>query len=330
MWYPLAYIYVPASAATLTTGDEVLCRPILHETDTSFQAHGGGIDTARTAAASVYIGPSRGRFEGAHSRWNIDGGSRPTLEALSFLGGSLPGSDGWVYLYACPPPYPSGYDSSLAMREFTPGSAAHAYFRTAVDGFTGAIMVADTESPELNESLGGAPASVTGDLTDESGFGTVAVDRENLTYLGAAYLDVSEVELGPQRTEGGSVRMQVGSGFTPTWPPQVVLSAGLNTQTAQSYGLGTPDTCARQLELEGISEAPGLTTVYELQVSDEYHGDTAFRLETSNSGTGFACARFEVTLDESFQWQMGFDQVSGASSVYARITSFTDSVLANR
>lgn len=329
---PLAYVYVPANAVTLTLGDEVGCRPLAAGLGSGFEVQGGGVGTDTTAAANANLRAASGRFEGAQARWSIAGGSTSVLSTTTLLGAALPGADSWVYFYAAPPPYPAGYDSTLAAREFEPGTNAATRFSISPDGVRGCIVVADTVAPDDVATRQGAPASVSGALSSSVlGFGAAAVTADDLVYLGAAYLDVSASELGPQVSQGEDTFMVTGSGFAlaSNWPPnEQVTSGSLTTYDASTYGTsGLPDTADRLLHFEAHVEGSG-SAVTRLTVADELHGDTTYRFEVTASV--FDSESGLLLADDSRQWRMSRANVSGSDDPRMRIAGFRDAVLANR
>lgn len=196
---PLAYVYVPASAATLTVGDVVLCRPLLKapgtpdlQTGNLLTVQGGGVE-AVGATDNVVLKDARGRFKGHAFDWEINSAVHTQLNVADQGSDSSffpPAGITNVYFYACPPPYPSGYDASLAPREFILGSNAASRFSGAVsDGQANCIVVASTDAPNAY-SLQGEPDSAGSFTITERAFGGAAtIDKLDVVYLGHVLYD---------------------------------------------------------------------------------------------------------------------------------------------
>lgn len=123
-WIPLAYVKVPAGETDLGTNapnNVVRCRPILRPFGPVFFS-GGGVD-GDGSTAGVVARQFRGRLPGSAVTMlsqNSSGSFNPSLStnAMFDSGTTFPpaGLD-LMYVYACEPPYPSGYDANLAPRE---------------------------------------------------------------------------------------------------------------------------------------------------------------------------------------------------------------------
>lgn len=200
---PLAYIRVPAAAANLVTTDFVRCRPLVGSEDVRGEVQGGGISVA-AAGLAVSVHEARGKFPGRAHSWRIPGGLAITLAATIIVGAALPGADDIVHFYAVPAPYPTGYDSHLAGREFVPGSTVLALFPCAAAGIEGAVVIASTSDPDA-ATLQGAPAA-GGSITCGS-FGTIAIDDDSAAYLGSTFFRFATTDLIYQAYVGSGVVM---------------------------------------------------------------------------------------------------------------------------
>lgn len=195
---PLAYVYVPASATQLTDGDIVLCRPLLRapgSTDLApgnlLKVKGGGLDAAGGTDA-VILKDARGRFRGHSFDWEVNSATHTDLDVTE------EGSDGAffppvsgtnIYFYACPVPYPAGYDATLVSREFVLGSNAASRFSGAVsDGQVNCLVVASQDAPNVF-SLQGEPGSGTFTISEPAFGGAQAVAEDGVVYLGHVFYD---------------------------------------------------------------------------------------------------------------------------------------------
>lgn len=200
---PIAYIRVPAAAANLNVNDYVRCRPLLGSEDDRVQVQGGGISVA-AAGLAVSVHEAQGRFPGRSHSWRIPGAAAITLAANIMVNTALPVADDIIHFYAIPAPYPTGYDSDLAGREFVPGSNVISLFPCAAAGIEGAVVIASTSDP-TSTTLQGAPAA-GGPITCGS-FGTIAIDSAAATYLGSTFFRFATTDLIYQAYLGAGVVM---------------------------------------------------------------------------------------------------------------------------
>ncbi|HWB76441.1 MAG TPA: hypothetical protein VG755_15850, partial [Nannocystaceae bacterium] len=206
---PLAYVYIAAGAATLTVGDVVHCRPVLRPGNLdAFEAgvrdiRGGGVAVA-SAGSTVTLRECRGRFDQHTAPFAIPASTLAIGTTVGWDTAADPGADDVGYLYAIPAPYPSGYDASLAPREFRPETSAATRFSALVPaGVSGCVVIASTAEPNTatqqgaptsgNFSIGAAPWTST----------TVSVPRSRGVYLGAAMWDDSASGFVPQIEQDG-------------------------------------------------------------------------------------------------------------------------------
>lgn len=201
---PLAYVYLGAAAVTINATDIVMCRPMLRSENAETFAGvagrpvwGGGVSVA-AAGTDVVLRPAGGRFLNSRVPWAIapaDGTTTFSLTAQSYDGAAAPVADDVVYFYACPAPYPSGYDSSLAPREFRPGTNALTRFQGMVCAdLYNAVIVASTVEPQVDTPLGNPTAGNFSITCAPFSSGAVTFDRTTAVYLGAASWDVSATD----------------------------------------------------------------------------------------------------------------------------------------
>ena len=212
-WIPLAYLYIPAAAASINTTDVVHCRPLLRSggagdvggeavrTITDLDLRGGGVSAT---GGTVTVNRCTGRFPGSRHRFVVEGTVPPG--ATRWDGGSAPGADALAYFYAIKPPYPGGYDANLVDREFVPLTNARTRFPWGICG-EGAVVIASTTAPAAND-IQGAPAAGNGSLP-AGPFDNAAIvsARANWVYLGCAFWDVSAVGWADQDTIGALVQV---------------------------------------------------------------------------------------------------------------------------
>ena len=223
---PLAYVYLTAGALTINATDIVMCRPMLRSdgaepwiSDGSQDVWGGGVEIM-TAGLDVVLRNAGGRFSGSRVNWSIgaaDGTTAYTVTAQGTDGAALPVADDILYFYACPAPYPSGYDTELAPREHRPGATALTRYQGMVSAdLYNAVLVVSTVAPQVNTQVG---APTAGDFTMTCAPFTAAslIRHDDAMYLGAAFRDVA-TQFEPQEYKGGGEFRwtQVGSTNLPT------------------------------------------------------------------------------------------------------------------
>jgi len=233
-WMPLAYVRVVGGAATLSATDVIYCRPLL-DTEPgatgwagasadvfSDEVTGGNLSCAGGTLTGAVVNTMTGRFAGFHHRFRVAVASTCTLGSLVYDGGGLPGASGHVYFYAIPAPYPSGYDTSMAGREFWTPDEAVVY--SAAGGFadpdsqSGCIIIASSEFPGTSKS--GAPPAGTA-LFSHSLFGpglTTTSNRKYWMYIGSAWYDSVGGTLLLQSANGPRISHSRKTGSTYTVP----------------------------------------------------------------------------------------------------------------
>lgn len=190
---PLAYVYLPAAAGTLTAGDIVHCRPILKgggHLDTFRggvrDVQGGGVEVT-AAGTTVVLEECTGTFPLHHVPFGIAGGTTLAIPTAGWDGAATPGASAPAYLYAVPAPFPAGFDSTLAPREFRPEASAATRFPALVSaGFSGCIVIASTQAPNT-ATVSGAPSGGGNFSITAAPWGAlaIAVPHSLAVYLGA-------------------------------------------------------------------------------------------------------------------------------------------------
>jgi len=210
---PLAYVYVPASAASLAVGAEVLCRPMLTRRDDlrddeAVRVRGGGISADGTTA-TVELHEAQGHFADG-TPFEIDDGTAFTPNTIGATA-TYPaaGGDRVYHAYAVQPRYPAA-DTTLAAREFVPGSAA----LTAIGGGVAAgvrgcfVIVAETGVGTIPDAdtAAGAPAGSLTLSSNLSGLPGAFIPAEDAVYLGSFQHDQSSSRVFQQESRGAEVR----------------------------------------------------------------------------------------------------------------------------
>lgn len=219
---PLAYIYVPAGAVSLSATQVLYCRPILRPEPfanspslagaAQTRVRGGGWNIAADGFAGTCPGGMTGHFVGHGSPFQIAPGTAVTLAATSnWEGGGIPVADTHVHMYAAPAPYPAGHDANLAGRELQCSDASLLWGGYA-SGMLGCIVVGSSVAPTYdangNPTGGGNFSMVAHNL-----WGTISIPRNKMLYLGSAYFVAAIPGLAAQRVRGKWVAPSRKTGF---------------------------------------------------------------------------------------------------------------------
>lgn len=232
---PLAYVYLGAGTVAIDTTDIVMCRPMLRSENAETFAGaggrpvwGGGVSVA-VAGTDIVLRSAGGRFLNHRMNWSIapgDGTAAFAVTAPGYDGAAAPVADDVVYFYACPAPYPSGYDASLAPREHRPGTTALTRYQgLAAADVHNAVIVASVVEPQVDTPLGNPTAGNFSIICAPFSSGAVTFDRTTAVYVGAAFWDVSATDLLVQDVRG-------------TWVmPDVPTSKDIDSGGAATYSL---------------------------------------------------------------------------------------------
>lgn len=223
-WMPLAYVYVAANALVLNVDRVLHCRPILtprrgttpddlldnsspfSEADT---ISGGGFRVDANGLAGFVNTAMSGAFPNGGRPFYIPSNAPVLLSATgNYDGGGLPVADTVVYAYAARPPYPAGYDASLAPRElYIADTTTTNVAKTIPQGSRGCIIVFSSTAP-FHTALGqaGSPSD-TSSFTDGL-WGSVSIKRSDMIYIGAAFYELAILGLMIQRVSGAAVATQ--------------------------------------------------------------------------------------------------------------------------
>lgn len=304
---PLAYVYVPAAAASLTANDLVHCRPLIKAPGSLDVARaskravqGGGVQVASDGTTLALRGCT-GYLTSSHAPFGVGVvGSTTSLAmiASSFSGGSLPGADAVTYLYAVRPPYPTGYDATLAPREFRPEANAATRFPSLVTPqLSGCVVVASTTHTPTSGTEEGQP-SAGGNFSIQaapwgSGGSPALVAPEDSIYLGAAFYAQGAAVFRAQTERGGTVyptgskpaiAIDTGASFIAT--PVTVSGRGIIATDAFVFPITAFDVKAN-VRVRGLATLTAVTYEFRDELRNNTPSGNVIREETSrfNSGT---------------------------------------------
>lgn len=340
---PLAYVYLGAAAPTINATDIVMCRPMLRSENAETFAGvagrpvwGGGVSVA-AAGTDVVLRPAGGRFLNSRVTWSIapaDGTTTFSLTAQSYDGAAAPVADDVVYFYACPAPYPSGYDSSLAPREFRPGTNALTRFQGMVCAdLYNAVIVASTVEPQVDTPLGNPTAGNFSITCAPFSSGAVTFDRTTAVYIGAASWDFSATDFLVQDVKGPIVMPE-----NPTSLDVIVAGAGTySLWNSSAAAVATYDimllpvtalTVRCLIDLRDNAQNSGTTT--QVRVTDETLGVFAglFGYQFGISQDAAAGGSFDLRLVHEFHVERGTGNITinaVTSDASDRVRFYSDS-----
>lgn len=351
---PLAYVYIPALAASLSSTGTILCRPIMVPgnmalyQDTARQVEGGGIYVGATPSAAVsvcecrgYIGDSVLPFQIGRITETSALNAAHTITAADFDGAALPAADGPVYFYAIRPPYPSGYDSNLSDRECVMGVGAELVISALGKiSFKNCVVIASEAEPNL-ASRAGAPTS--GSFTVNAApwaSAPVTVSRLQSVYLGAASFNQASAVFHPQFKHGEVLSFLMDGAVTPGNMPSTPIHDGtsFSTGTINLWDDGfaarakMPVT-ARRVECR-ILVSTGTSTGHRLTFTEETGQSYTF---ATNGGSG-------TNINLTYPWTANVNsdgeiEFSSAAAVAADTdlnaasiisTGYTDCIISSR
>ena len=223
-WIPLAYVLIPAGAVAVDNTKIVYCRLILSSRGIvregwttsplnsvyATNVTGGGISFAGGDIDNgLVVNTLSGRFGQTakgqyHHNFRVSKTVSVKITAMTWDGGVLPAADTLAYFYAIPPPYPAGYDASLAGREIWTPNIANLY--GASGGFydvslqNGCIIIGSTKAPDVTHPAG--PSTGTGSFAHEffAEAGTADSFATSWVYIGSGYYVNATVEIVAQNT----------------------------------------------------------------------------------------------------------------------------------
>lgn len=352
-WMPLAYVLVVGGAVSLVATDVVHCRPILDAVEgrgysdpaVTFNAskvRGGGLAAAGgTTTATLATGVS-GRFPGAFHDFRADANAEARLSTLTVDGGALPAASCALYFYACPPPYPAGYSTTLAPREFWTPTPNIVYGSNS--GFTNAArqescIIVSSENAPSTANASGAPG-VGGTASLSHTFFSAAPSsspRANWVYIGAVTYDQGF----------GVIQAQVASGprISPIAKPGHDLFPSLPINNVD-----TPINMWSEIAGDPVSRFPTTARRAEMQIGALIGGPGYLRFAGFDSDTGavgvpgghyYVCyspivasthsyVNVDVHLSATGVFTIRSSQHSGATEAKLYLKNYVDSVLAMR
>ena len=232
-WIPLAYVLIPAAAVAVDNTKIVYCRPILSTrgidregwTTTvlgvqyarnvkggGLEFGGGNLNGTLTKSVTGRFGQTaRGSY---HHNFRVDATTPVKVTPMTWDGGGLPAADQVVYFYAIPPPYPAGYDTSLAGRELWTPAPANLYTNGFYDSTlqNGCLIIASSKAPFLTHQAGFVAGS--GSFAHEffAEVGSATSNGQEWVYLGAGSYVLATDQILLQRCDGHTVSPQVKPG----------------------------------------------------------------------------------------------------------------------
>lgn len=228
---PLAYVYVGAGVVALNVDRVVYCRPILtprrgvyrnEPTNDIFSPYfenhnisGGGWAVAADGFDGTLAAAMTGTFPNGGLPFSLPGNTNISLITGNYEGGGLPAGNTVVHAYVAPPPYPTGYSTSLGPRELYLRDVTIPNCSTTISaGARNCIVLVSSSGPSLTSPLGqrGGPNSNTNTFTDNL-WGAFTHIRSNLLYIGAAFHAIAVPGLITQRVKGATVAPARKTGF---------------------------------------------------------------------------------------------------------------------
>lgn len=347
---PLAYILVPAAAVSLPTDGLVHCRPMIrsaHEWlgggthSAALQVRGGGLDT--DAATLATVSEMRGVFPGSRIGFLFKGDiTYDTVNSRNIDAADPPTVGNLFYAYLVAAPYPTGYDASIAVREFIPGgAAAYAEFVSVNTSSNGAIIVFSARAPVDTNDPQGASAG-NGTIAEPAFGGAVTSDRTSWVYIGGAR--IVGTGFNPQRTASKAKIYLVGntpelllitdgSGLVPVWASSVGGLAAEIPATAKSVdGI---------LRIEWVIPNGASTRDFAIDVTDQTGAVSSIvsdggaigaqtPLSPNTTGKSYSFSLYPDPTNGDVNFALTLGGPSNLSEVRWISTAYEDSILARR
>lgn len=347
-WMPLAYVRVVGNALTLVATDVVYCRPLLDPQTAygysnpalvrnSSKVRGGGLTAAGGSTTASVAAEVTGRFPGSFHDFRVGVAVEAKLGSLTHDGGVLPVSSCALYFYACPAPYPAGYDTSLAPREFWTPDPNMVY--GASSGFTssarqdGCIVVSSENTPTLTNPSGAPSTGGTATL-NHSFFaaGGASSLRSKWVYLGAVSYDQGFGTFNQQAMNGREIATinKPGTDYFASLPIAVDTAMSLWSEPAGTV-VRWPIT-ARNISAQFVATI-GAAGWHEIGAIDSASsalaqvGGHAYVLANNSAAQRFVSHNADIQVNTLGQFTMKFATHSGAvtAKVYGR--HYRDAVL---
>ena len=278
---PLAYVYIPGGALAIPTGNLIYCRPVFSPRlgDSAPNRIGGGIDVPAPNGGDVLtprpvrVGFGFTAFEVAIATLSAPIDLAAAGSPIFAFGEAYPptGPNALpVYLYAMTAPYPAGYDTNLAPREFLPSNplVAETLIPSYTAGMGNGIVVASYTPPfPLDGPIPTNIALVSGAINDpfwNGGPGAGAPTQIRVAYIGAATYWFGTINglLGQHTLDGHTVRF-------PDDPPMSGFDTRINSTALLvpgNYGFEDP------MFLSGGRWSPLTANHYSAYYVTQYNG----------------------------------------------------------
>lgn len=282
-WCPICYVYVAANALALDGNRVMFCRPILtlrrgttpdnvtgllSQFGENINISGGGWAVETEGLDGTLANAMTGTFPNWGRPFYMGAGTAISINASgNYVGGGLPLVSTPVYAYVAPPPYPSGYDVSLAPRELfitdttTPNVAA-----TIPAGSRGCIVVVASGGPNTNNPLGqrGSPNAVHSFV--DNLWGNFDLLRSDMLYIGSGYYDTTLPGLVKHRVVGSHVGSdrKAGNNFNALFPivAPTNVSVLLNIAGDPSYSLPKTALYVRLTSYHNMADDSDIVMVF--------------------------------------------------------------------
>ena len=317
---PLAYVYVAAGVVALDATKVIYCRPILRPRvgwrAPLSRVRGGGFDLTANGASGTCPAGMNGYFSYSSAPFSIAPETVVALEATgNWEGGGIPLANTLVHFYAAPPPYPAGYDGNLAGRELQ-CSDPTLMWGGYKSGMTGCIVVGSATGPAINAN--GAPTgggNIT--ITAHNLWGTMALPKTQMLYLGAAFWDAAVAGMIAQRLRGTWVAPSRKTGATFQALLPIAAPTIFNMWSGFSGAAFTLPATARKLAMQIFARMAGGAHLL-MELEDHWTGTG----NTGQDGGGYfvmsnpdAGLQNESRLFESVVEADGTFNVQSASAV---------------
>lgn len=337
---PLAYVYVQAATTTIAGTDVVRCRPLVaiqNSSDVWGPFLGGGVEVTATGVDVAVTRPFRGRFTNGPDMV-VAGGASHDLSASSQarVDSALtypPVADAMIYLYAMPPPWPTGYDATLCRRElYSTGTRVPSMSSNTWN----CLVIASNKAPAVVTDDQGAPAGSV--AINDPTWGALSVSASDFAYLGTVFYDFSNTGLAKQIVTGAVVERP----DTGTYPTET-----FNIETGGGSAVGdlrrvSPLTPSGAQIIPSTAKRFGLTwwcsNVYG---TSSTAGDISLSLETDSAAddvtleipdlsalTDISDTTWVQSDDGSFDWN--YANTSNGSRLTVYVKSYEDRVIAAR
>lgn len=360
-WIPLAYVRVNGGAVAVVSTEVVFCRPLLSARGIdrtgwttsnlgnlyASDVRGGGIDFdgGNNDLTGTLRNTMRGRFgstfQGAyHHTFFITRSVAVKVTAMTIDGGVMPAADDVIYFYAVPPPYPAGYDSSMAGRElWTPDTdnlyADGGFYDSALQGHC--LIIASAKEPDVQTAVGN-PAAGVGTFAHEffSDLGLAQSNCSSWVYIGAGFYDLATNSIIAQNTRGSwvSPARKTGKGFDADLPIAAPITYNMWTKFVGGLSMELPNTATR-LSMQAACTLSADDSIH-IEIEESWTGQLSagnveFDLRNSAVGSEKVAYTFEAMVDDGGELSIQTATVNGLNGACQLVArAYEDIVLAQR